>query len=158
MSCPPRLLKGIALAKLSLAGGGATTVKVGKGIGPAGGERVIPPPEGSVRTPTELCCSPGYELPGIVADNCVGITSLLHGSDALPTFTVVAPPPANDNFASAMPFNSLGGQLIVDSSAATMQSTDPSCHASHSTQAATARMAAIAPCGYVHPEFKRDDH
>jgi len=73
MSCPPRLLKGIALAKLSLAGGGATTVKVGKGVGPAGGERVIPPPGGSVRTPTEFMLPvPVMKLPGIVADNCVG--------------------------------------------------------------------------------------
>ena len=48
------------------------------------------------------------------------------GGKSLPlTFQVVAPPPPNDNFAGAIAFTSTGGQIIVDSSGATTDPTDP---------------------------------
>src|SRR5882762_3755718 len=97
------------------------------------GQVVIPT---TFKSPTQLSATiPGSFITGTGSINSVGVRTLPPGGGItlsppagpmpLPTFTVVAPPPANDNFASAMPFNSLGGQLIVDSSAATMQSTDP---------------------------------
>jgi len=97
------------------------------------GQVVIPT---TFNSPTQLSATiPGSFITGTGSINSVGVRTLPPGGGItlsppagpmpLPTFTVVAPPPANDNFASAMPFNSLGGQLIVDSSAATMQSTDP---------------------------------
>jgi len=97
------------------------------------GQVVIPT---TFKSPTQLSATiPGSFITGTGSINSVGVRTLPPGGGItlsppagptpLPTFTVVAPPPANDNFASAMPFNSLGGQLIVDSSAATMESTDP---------------------------------
>jgi hypothetical protein len=97
------------------------------------GQVVIPT---TLNSPTQLSATiPGSFITGTGSINSVGVRTLPPGGGItlsppagptpLPTFTVVAPPPANDNFASAMPFNSLGGQLIVDSSAATMESTDP---------------------------------
>jgi hypothetical protein len=87
-------------------------------------------------SPTQLSATiPGSFITGTGSMNSVGVRTLPPGGGItlsppagptpLPTFTVVAPPPANDNFTNAMAFNSLGGQLIVDSSAATMESTDP---------------------------------
>ena len=78
---------------------------------------------------------PATFIMGIGSTNSVGVRTPAPGGGItlsppagptpLPTFVVSAPPPANDNFASAMPFNPLGGQLIVDSSAATTEATDP---------------------------------
>jgi hypothetical protein len=97
------------------------------------GQVIIPT---TFKSPTQLSATiPGSFITGYGSINSVGVRTLPPGGGItlsppvgptpLPTFTVVAPPPANDNFASAMPFNSLGGQLIVDSSAATTESTDP---------------------------------
>jgi hypothetical protein len=99
-------------------------------------------PHGKVLIPTTFKSAtqlsatiPGSFMTGYGSLNSVGVRTLPPGGGItlsppvgptpLPTFTVVASPPANDNFASAMPFTSLGGQLIVDSSAATTESTDP---------------------------------
>ena len=99
-------------------------------------------PHGQVVLPTTFKSStqlsatiPGSFITGYGSLNSVGVRTLPPGGGItlsppagpapLPTFTVVAPPPVNDNFAGAMAFNSLGGQLIVDSSAATIESTDP---------------------------------
>jgi hypothetical protein len=97
------------------------------------GQVIIPT---TFKSPTQLSATiPASFITGYGSINSVGVRTLPPGGGTtlsppvgptpLPTFTVVAPPPANDNFASAMPFNSLGGQLIVDSSAATTESTDP---------------------------------
>lgn len=68
------LVMAIALAKLSLAGGAATTVNVGNGVVPlpvGGGENVVPPPGGGVRTPTEFVLPKlARTLPGMVAERC----------------------------------------------------------------------------------------
>lgn len=70
MSCPPSGLKAIALAKLSLEGGGAATMNVGSVT--VAVVRVVPPPGGGVRTPTEFVLPyPVMKLPGMVADSCV---------------------------------------------------------------------------------------
>jgi hypothetical protein len=99
-------------------------------------------PHGQVLIPTTFKSAtqlsatiPGSFITGYGSLNSVGVRTLPPGGGItlsppvgptpLPTFTVVVSPPANDNFASAMPFTSLGGQLIVDSSAATTESTDP---------------------------------
>jgi hypothetical protein len=97
------------------------------------GKVVIPT---TFNSPTQLSATiPGSFITGTGSINSVGVRTLPPGGGItlsppagptpLPTFAVVAPPPSNDNFAGAMPFNSLGGQLIVDSSAATTESTDP---------------------------------
>src|SRR6266404_3868610 len=97
------------------------------------GQVVIPT---TFKSPTQLSATiPGSFITGTGSINSVGVRTLPPGGGItlsppagptpLPTFTVVAPPPANDNFASAMPFNRLWGHRIVKSTAATMQSTDP---------------------------------
>ena len=97
------------------------------------GQVVIPT---TFNSPTQLSATiPGSFITGTGSTNSVGVRTLPPGGGitlsppagptSLPTFSVVAPPPSNDNFAAAMAFNSLGGQLIVDSSAATMESADP---------------------------------
>ena len=72
---------GMALAKLSLAGGGATTVNVGK-VTPLV-VRVVPPPGGGVWTPTEFVLPKlAKKVAGMVAERCwesvnvVGMRSL----------------------------------------------------------------------------------
>lgn len=97
-------------------------------------------PHGRVIIPTTFQSStqlsatiPGSFITGYGSTNSVGVrtpppgggTTLTTATVTLPTFIVAAPPPSNDNFASAMAFNPLGGQLIVDSSAATSETTDP---------------------------------
>jgi len=52
----------------------------------------------------------------------------------LPTFTVVAPPPANDNFASAINITSTSFTDTQDSSGATTQTGDPTPQCAQSTQ------------------------
>src|ERR1700745_2237593 len=71
----------MVLAKLSLAGGGATTVNVGSATADA--VRVVPPPGGGVCTPTELVLPKlAMKLAGMVAERCwesvnvVGMRSL----------------------------------------------------------------------------------
>ena len=71
----------MALAKLSLTGGGATTVNVGK-VTPVV-VSVVPPPGGGVRTPTEFVLPKLAKKPaGMVAERCwesvkvVGMRSL----------------------------------------------------------------------------------
>ena len=61
----------MALAKLSFSGAGATTVNVGRGAGPKGGEKVVPPPGGGVWTPTEFVLPKlARKLAGTVAERC----------------------------------------------------------------------------------------
>src|SRR6266568_5058871 len=61
---------GTALAKLSLAGGSATTVNVGNVTTP-GTVNVVPPPGGGVWTPTEFVLPKfAMKLAGIVAERC----------------------------------------------------------------------------------------
>jgi photosystem II stability/assembly factor-like uncharacterized protein len=47
------------------------------------------------------------------------------GKSAAITFQVVAPPPSNDNFANAISISNINFNDVQDSSAATMESTDP---------------------------------
>jgi len=66
----------IAFAKLSFAGAGATTVKVGKVT--VGVVNVSPPPGGGFSTPTEFVLPKlAMKLAGTVAVSCVGLTRLV---------------------------------------------------------------------------------
>lgn len=66
----------IALAKLSLAGGGATTVKVGKVTVRV--VKVAPPPGGGFSTPTELVLPKfAIKAAGTVAVSCVALTNVV---------------------------------------------------------------------------------
>lgn len=80
------LVIAIALAELSLAGGGATTVNVGNGAVPlpvGGGGNVVPPPGSGVCTPMEFVLPKLARKPaGMAAERCwesvnvVGIRTL----------------------------------------------------------------------------------
>jgi len=66
----------IALAKLSFAGAGATTLNVGKVT--VGVVNVVPPPGGGFCTPTEFVLPKfAMKLTGTVAVSCVGLTKLV---------------------------------------------------------------------------------
>jgi hypothetical protein len=66
----------IALAKLSFAGAGAITTKVGKVTDDV--VTVVPPPGGGFSTPTEFVLPKlAMKLAGIVAVSCVGLTNVV---------------------------------------------------------------------------------
>src|SRR5712664_2970431 len=87
------------------------------------GQVVIPT---TFKSPTQLSATiPGSFITGYGSINSVGVRTLPPGGGItlsppagptpLPTFTVVAPPPANDTSPTPLPSNTLGGRPILNS-------------------------------------------
>ncbi|HET8925791.1 MAG TPA: Ig-like domain repeat protein [Candidatus Acidoferrum sp.] len=85
-------------------------------------------------SPTQLTAVvPASFMANFGSTNSVGVQNPLPGGGTtfttstvtLPTFTVVAPPPANDNFANAINMTSVSFTDTKDSSAATTETNDP---------------------------------
>jgi len=104
-----------------------------------------PIPTTFVNSTTLQATVPANFMAGFGSTNSVGVqtpppgggTTVTTQTVTLPTFTVIAPAPANDNFASATTVTPGAGGVFtntVDSSGATTQSTDPIPLCAQSTQ------------------------
>jgi hypothetical protein len=120
----------------------ATTITV-NGTGFSSTSKVLMNPDGGgtpiattfVSSTQLIATIPASFMAGFGSTNSVGVqnpppgggTTLTTSTVTLPTFVVIAPPPANDNFANALNITLTSGSFTdtKDSSGATTQTTDP---------------------------------